>query len=81
MNIIDLYINNLRKDDILLFANKHNINLNSDELDFTYSYIKNNYKEVLNNKDRFNFDEYKEKFSEENFYKIKELINTYINYL
>lgn len=81
MNIIDLYISNLRKEDIVNFGIKKNIRLSNEELDFTYDFIKNNYKEVLKNKDSFNLLKYKEKFSEENFNKINDLIKEYINYL
>lgn len=81
MNIIDLYVNNLRKEDISLFAQKNDINLNDNELDFTYNFIKNNYKEAIKNKDTFNLSAYKDKFSEENFVKIEKLLTKYINYL
>jgi len=81
MNIIDLYVSNLRKDDIMIFAKKNDINLSDSELDFIYNFIKNNYKEAIRNKDNFNLDEYKEKFSEENFYKIEKLLKKYISYL
>ena len=81
MNIIDLYINNMRKDDITNFAIKNNINLNDNELDFTYNFIKNNYKEVINNKDTFDLSAYRNNFSKENFEKIEKLLKKYINYL
>ncbi len=81
MNIIDLYVNNLRKEDILNFAQKNDIYLNDNELDFTYNFIKNNYKEAIQNKDTFNLSAYKDKFSKENFPKIEKLIQKYINYL
>lgn len=81
MNIIDLYISNLRKEDIILFAEKNNIYLDEHELLFTYNFIKNNYKEVLKNKDNFDFSKYKKEFSEENYFKIEKLIKKYISYL
>lgn len=80
-NIIDLYINNLKKEDITNFASKNDINLSSSELDFTYDFIKNNYKDAIRNKDTFNLNKYKEKFSEENYLKIEKLIKKYISYL
>ena len=46
MNIIDLYISNLRKDDIILFGEKNGIRLNDHELDFTYNF-KKGYKRVI----------------------------------
>lgn len=81
MNIIDLYISNLRKEDIVMFANKNDINLSDNELDFTYNFIKNHYKEAIKNKDTFNLSAYRNKFSEENYLKIESLLKQYINYL
>ncbi len=81
MNIIELYINNLRREDITNFALKNGINLSAEELEFTYDFIKNNYKDVLKNKESFDFSKYKEKFSSENFSKIELLIKKYISYL
>ena len=81
MNIVDLYISNLRKEDITNFAIKKDIKLSKDELDFTYDFIKKHYKEVMNDKYKYNFNDYREHFSEENFNKINKLIKEYINYL
>ena len=81
MNIVDLYISNLRKEDITNFALKKDIKLSKDELDFTYDFIKNHYKEVMNDKYKYNFNDYRKYFSEENFNKIDKLIKEYINYL
>lgn len=81
MNIIDLYVNNLRKEDIDNFALKNNAKLSTSERDFIYDYIKNNYKEAIRKKDSFNLSLYKNKFSEENYQKINSLIKKYINYL
>ena len=81
MNIIDLYISNLRKEDITNFAIKNDITLNNDELDFIYNLIKNHYKELIQNKSTFNLSTYKNNISEENYPKIEKLINKYLNYL
>ncbi len=81
LNIIDLYVNNLRKDDIIVFGKKNNINLSDDELDFTYNFIKNNYKDVIKNKDSFNLEKYRNRFSPDNYVKIEELLKKYISYL
>lgn len=81
MNIIDLYISNLRREDVLLFARKNSIELSDHELDFTYNFIKNNYKEAIRNKDSFDLSKYKDEFSEENYFKIEKLLKQYINYL
>lgn len=79
--MIEGYINKLTKHDVNNFAIKNNINLTSSELDFTYTFIKNNYKEVLNNKNNFNFNKYRSNFSEDSFNKIKILIDKYSSYL
>jgi lysyl-tRNA synthetase class II len=81
MNIVDLYVQNLTKDGVNNIALKNDIKLSSDELDFTYNYIKNNYKDALRNKNNFNLEDYKKKFSEENFDKLNSLLKKYINYL
>lgn len=81
MNIIDIYMNNLRKEDVVNFATQKNISLSNQELDFTYDFIKKHYKEIIKDKYKYNFDDYRDKFSNDNFIKIKNLINEYINYL
>ncbi len=81
MDIIDLYVKNLKKEDILLFAQKNDINLSDSELDFTYDFIKNNYKEAIQNKDTFDLSAYRNRFSSENYEKIENLLLKYISYL
>lgn len=77
LNIIEPYINNITKNDINSFALKNNINLNNNELEFIYNFIKTRYKEVLNNPNNFSLTKYKNNFSNENFVKINGLINRY----
>lgn len=81
MNIVDIYMSNLKKEDIITFAQKKDIVLSNEELDFTYDFIKNHYKEIMKDKTKYNFNDYKDKFSPENFNKINKLIEEYINYL
>lgn len=76
-NIIINYINNMSLNDVNNFAIKNNIYLNNDELDFIYSYIKNNYLKVIDNPYELDISLYKNKFSEENYIKINNLINEY----
>ena len=76
-NIIENYINKLSLYDVNNFAIKNNIYLDKDELEFVYSYIKNNYKTIIDNKGYINLEQYKTKFSEENFVKINNLFNEY----
>lgn len=77
LNLIEPYINNITKNDINSFALKNNINLSNNELEFIYNFIKNRYKEVLNNPNNFSLTKYKNNFSNENFVKINGLINRY----
>ena len=77
LNLIEPYINNITKNDINSFALKNNINLNTNELEFIYNFIKTRYKEVLNNPNNFSLTKYKNNFSNENFVKINGLINRY----
>ena len=75
--LIERYINNMSIHDLNNLAVSKGIVLSSDELDFSYDYIKKNWKNVLSNYSLFDFDKYKDKFSEENFIKIKKLIREY----
>lgn len=77
LGMIEPYINNITKNDVNNFALKNNINLNNNELDFIYNFIKNRYKEVLSNPNNFSLARYKNNFSNENFVKINGLVNRY----
>ena len=77
LNMIEPYIKSIEKEDINNFANKNNINLNNNELDFIYNFIKSKYKEIIDNPNSFDFTKYKTHFSNENFIKINGLINKY----
>ena len=77
LNLVEPYINKITKDDIIKFAFNNNINLNNNELDFIYNFIKTKYKDVISNPNSFDFTKYKNNFSNENFIKINGLINRY----
>ncbi len=77
LNVIESYVQNINKNDIYNFALKNNINLNNNELDFIYNFIKTRYKEVLSNPSGFNLVKYKNNFSNENFIKINAIVNRY----
>ncbi len=79
--LIENYIRNLTKEDINNFALKNAIYLNNNELDFTYSFIKNNYQKILNNPEAFDYRKYKERYSSANYEKIITLIKKYSVYL
>lgn len=77
INFIESYINNITKEQINTFALNNNINLNKNELDFIYNFIKTRYKDILTNPNSFSLTKYKENFSNENFIKINGLVNRY----
>ena len=78
-NIVDKYMRNLSVNDVDNFAKKKNVNLSTEELNFTYSFIKKNYKEILQNPKLFNIDRYKSKYTPENFDKVKKVFIEYFS--
>ena len=75
--LIERYINNLTIHDLNNIAITKGIGLSDEELEFSYNFIKKNWQTVLSNHGLFDIDKYKDKFSEENFIKIKKLIKEY----
>lgn len=84
-NIIELYINKLRKEDVSNFAISKSVYLSNEELDFTYDFIKKNWKDIVKNPNLFDIYRYKNKYTPENFNKIKKVFQEYLqkfrNYL
>lgn len=84
-NIIERFISKMTKEDIKNFAIKKDINLSEEELNFTFEFVKKNYKNMLTNPKLFNIDRYKNNYSKENFSKItkvyQEYSQRYSNYL
>lgn len=76
-HLIEKYIDNLSIGDINLFLNKNNINLNRQELEFTYNYIKKNWNQILSDPNSFNFENYKNVYTSINYNKLSNLINEY----
>lgn len=76
-NMIKQYMDKLTKEQVMSFALMHNIVLNANELDFTYNFIKNNWEKIIKNYENFNLDIYKDKYTPENFDKIKILFKEY----
>lgn len=83
--LIERYINNMDIWDLQNLAISKGIDLSKEELDFSFSFIKKNGKNILNNYNAFDINKYKDKFSEENFMKInklyKDLLFKYGRYL
>ena len=80
-NIIENFIVNLRKEDIIKFANKNHLNVSDHEINFVYSFIKSNYKQVLKSPNSFDLAPYKNEFSNENYIFLNNLINKYRRFL
>ncbi|MBD9106237.1 hypothetical protein EGP99_00295 [bacterium] len=80
-NIIGAYINKLTKDDVNKFAISKGANLSNEELEFTYSFIKKNWKDVLKNPSIFDIERYSKYYSKDNFIKVKQVFNEYKGYL
>ena len=76
-NMIDKYMQSITKDDVNNFAKSKNITLSESELNFTYTFVKKNYKEMLKNPNLFKIDRYKDHYQGNNFEKIKKV---YIDY-
>ena len=77
-NMIERYMNKMTKEDVNNFAIKNNVNLSEEELDFTYQFVKKNWKTLVSNPNMFHFERYKNHFSEENYHKIDHLIKEYL---
>lgn len=76
-NIISKVMMRLTKEEVNNFALSKNTNLSNEELEFTYAFIKKNWEQVIKNPNLLNLERYKDKFTPENFSKIKKLFNEY----
>lgn len=76
-NIIERYMSMLKKEDVFNFAVSKNIFLSNEELNFTYAFIKKNWQDIVKNPNLFEIEKYKNRFSEENFKKVKQLFKEY----
>lgn len=77
-NLIKMYINKIKKEDIKIFLNNNGINLSEKELEYAYYIIKNKYELILN-EDIYIFDEIKKNISINNYNKLLNLYNKYKN--
>lgn len=71
--LIKRYIDNMSIHDLNNLAISKGIGLNDEELEFSYNFIKKNWQNILSNKGLFDIDKYKDRFSDDNFRKIKDL--------
>ena len=72
--LIERYINKLSIDDLNNYLVKKDINLNEDELNFTYNFIKKNWNQILSDPNTFNINNYKDKYTSINFIKMNNLV-------
>jgi len=79
INLIKRFIDSMSLEDVNNFAKKKNINLSNEELEFTYEFIKKNSETMLANPSVFDIDRYREKYSPENFSKIKKVFIEYFS--
>ena len=76
-NLIKAYIGKMTIQDVNNFAVSKNIFLSPEELQFVYDFIRKNWEQVIRNPKLLNLDRYKDKFSQDNFVKIKKLFMEY----
>ncbi len=77
-NIIERYMDKLTKSDIDNFAKQKGANLSPAEIDFTYTFIKKNWQDIIKNPSIFNINRYESKYSPTNFIKVKQVFNEYL---
>lgn len=70
-------MSNLSKEEVNDFAIKKNVNLSNEELDFVYIFVKKNWEQVIKNPKLLNLERYQDRFTPENFIKIKKLFIEY----
>ena len=75
--LIENYIKQISKQDILEFASKNNIQLEKQEQDILYHYLKNNWQDLLYGNSRSIFKELEEKLGSEKFNILKSLYDFY----
>lgn len=75
--LIERFINKMTKEDIKNFASKKGAILSENELNFTYNFIKTNYKQVLSNPKLLELDRYKNNYTKENFEIISKVFQEY----
>lgn len=76
-NLIERFMNNLTVEKVNNFALSKNVNLSDKELSFTYEFVKKNWQSIVKNPSLLNMDRYKDKYSPENFVKIKQIFLEY----
>ena len=63
--------------DVNNFAISKNIHLSPEELNFVYEFLSKNWEQIVKNPQLLNLDRYQDRFSKENFEKIRKLFLEY----
>lgn len=77
INLIEKFMDHLTIDEVNNFAIKKGVHLTESELEFTYNFVKKNWKNVLANPTLLNLDRYSNIYSSSNLQKIKVIFNEY----
>lgn len=76
-NLVERFMNTLSKEQVNSFALSKNVHFNEDELDFTYNFVKKNWRSIVSNPTLLNLERYQDKYTPENFSKIKQVFLEY----
>lgn len=76
-NLVERFMNNLSKEQVNEFALKKGAHFSESELDFTYDFIKKNWRSVISNPNLLNLDRYQSVYNPQNFSKLKQVFNEY----
>lgn len=79
-NVIKMYVENIKKDDIYNFGLKQGINLTTNELDTIYTSIKNDTDEILEDVDKYLL-RVRNKLSLNTYNVINDLLNKYKKFI
>lgn len=75
--LIENYITKLSKEDIIIFANKENIIISSNEIEFLYTTIKKDYHLFLNGNHNDILEKFKNNINEK---ALEQILNLYQHY-
>ena len=62
LNLIERFMNNITKEQVNNFALSKNVHFSEDELDFTYDFVKKNWRSIVANPTLLNLDRYRKFF-------------------
>lgn len=77
--IIENYIKQIKKEDILKFGLQNNIRLSDEDVDILYHYLNEFWEEILYGNSEDVFDDMRKHFDDDKFFKMKNLFEQYFN--